>query len=69
VRARAALAIAVLATSRVAAAQLDPGDHWRTIETQHFHVHFARGLDSLGRRAAVDAERAFAELSTELKAP
>ncbi len=65
----AAIVIA-LATSSVAAhAQPDPSDRWRTIDTKHFHIHFARGLDSLGRRAAVDAERAFAELSTELRPP
>lgn len=65
----AALALILAAAPRVAQAQLDPSDHWRTIETTHFHIHFPRGLDEIGRRAAVDAERAFAELSTELKPP
>jgi hypothetical protein len=50
-------------------AQLPPNDHWLTIETSHFYIHFPRGLEAIGKRGAVDAERAFAELSTELKAP
>ena len=50
-------------------AQLPPNDHWLTIETSHFYIHFPRGLETLGKRGAVDAERAFAELSSELKAP
>ena len=67
---RSALAIAAFAfLPGVAGAQLVPNDHWLTIETAHFHVHFPKGLDAEGKRGAVDAERAFAELSTELKAP
>jgi hypothetical protein len=69
VRRIALVALALAAVSVPAQAQLDPSDHWKTIDTQHFHIHFPRGLDSLGRRAAVDAERAFAELSSELKPP
>ena len=65
-----ALAIAAFAfLPGVSRAQLVPNDHWLTIETAHFHVHFPKGLEAEGRRGAVDAERAFAELSTELKAP
>jgi hypothetical protein len=68
--ARAALAIAAISfTAGGARAQLVPNDHWLTIDTQHFHVHFPRGLEAEGRRGAVDAERAFAELSRELKPP
>ena len=66
----AALWIAAFSFLPVAAgAQLVPNDHWLTIETEHFHVHFPRGLEAVGRRGAADAERAFAELSTELKPP
>ncbi len=50
-------------------AQLVPNDRWYTIETPHFRVHFTSALESEGKRAAVNAERAFAELSTELKPP
>ena len=69
-KARAALAIAALAfLPGVSRAQLVPNDRWLTIETAHFHIHFPKGLEAEGKRGAVDAERAFAELSTELKAP
>lgn len=50
-------------------AQIVPNEHWYTIETQHFRVHFIKSLESEARRGAVNAERAFAQLSTELKAP
>ncbi|HEX2721583.1 MAG TPA: hypothetical protein VHM24_01595, partial [Gemmatimonadaceae bacterium] len=39
------------------------------METEHFRVHYTGGLDSEARRGAVNAERAWAELSTELKPP
>ena len=69
-KARAALAFGLLAfLPSLAHAQLVPNDRWLTIDTQHFHVHFPRGLEAEGKRAAINAERAFAELSTELKAP
>ncbi|HZI99952.1 MAG TPA: hypothetical protein VFD22_04760, partial [Gemmatimonadaceae bacterium] len=64
-----AFACAALVCPGRASAQLAPGDKWYTIETTHFRVHFSRGLDDEGKRAAVAAERAFAELSTELKPP
>ena len=50
-------------------AQLVPSDRWYTIETAHFRVHFVKSLGSEGRRAAVNAERAYAQLSTELRPP
>ncbi|HZK79014.1 MAG TPA: hypothetical protein VFC35_08900, partial [Gemmatimonadaceae bacterium] len=62
------LALALFASTRTSA-QLVPNDHWYTIETQHFRVHFIKSLESEGRRGAVNAERAFAQLSTELKPP
>lgn len=69
-RARAALALGLLAFAPAPArAQLVPNDRWLTVETPHFRVHFPRGLEAEGKRAAADAERAFAELSTELKPP
>src|SRR5688572_7381192 len=67
---RCAWACATLAlASTGASAQLDPGDRWYTIETAHFRVHFTKPLQDEGRRAAVNAERAWAELSTELVPP
>lgn len=50
-------------------AQVDPTLAWRTIGTAHFRVHFSPGLDSVARRAAGSAERAWGRLSAELHAP
>jgi hypothetical protein len=54
---------------KAAGAQLVPQDSWYTIETQHFRIHFPKLLENEGRSAAVNAERAWAELSTELRPP
>ncbi|MGK2962418.1 MAG: hypothetical protein ACSLFK_09775 [Gemmatimonadaceae bacterium] len=59
----------MLALPAGAGAQLPPGERWLTIETPNFRVHFTRELEAEGRRGAINAERAWAELSTELKAP
>ena len=64
----AVLVVTFCASSR-ATAQLVPSDRWYTIETAHFRVHFVKALEPEARRGAVNAERAFAQLSTELKAP
>lgn len=47
-----------LATPAPASAQA-PDEAWRTITTEHFRVTFPRELESLGRRAADRAERAW----------
>ncbi|HEX5577720.1 MAG TPA: hypothetical protein VFX40_05045 [Gemmatimonadaceae bacterium] len=44
-------------------------DRWYTIETAHFRVHFTKELEGEARRGAANAERAWAELSAELRAP
>lgn len=54
---------------RLAGGQLPPNDQWHTLETRHFRVHFTPLLEQEARRAAVNAERAYAALSTELVAP
>ena len=54
---------------RAASAQLPPNDDWRTLETKHFRIHFTPPLEQEARRAAVNAERAYAALSTELVPP
>ena len=65
-----ALATAVACCAvRAASAQLPPNDDWRTLETKHFRVHFTPPLEQEARRAAVNAERAYAALSTELATP
>ncbi len=55
--------------ARAAGAQLPPNEDWRTLRTRHFRVHFTPPVEEEARRAAVNAERAYAELSTELVPP
>ncbi len=50
-------------------AQVPPNEEWRTLQTPHFRVHFNPNVEEEARRAAVNAERAYAELSTELVPP
>ncbi len=64
----AALAAAVLAAPP-GHAQLAPNAHWETIRTAHFYVHFTPALESVARRAAANAERAYRQLSAELTPP
>ncbi|HET9599275.1 MAG TPA: BamA/TamA family outer membrane protein, partial [Anaeromyxobacteraceae bacterium] len=40
----------------------DPRLTWRTVETEHFRVHYHDGLDALARRVAAAGERAHAAL-------
>ena len=63
------VAALLLGVATMASAQLPPNDHWRTLHTRHFRVHFAPSVEDEARRAAVNAERAYAELSTELVPP
>jgi hypothetical protein len=69
VRSAALFAALFLGAARVGSAQLPPNEHWRTIHTQHFRIHFTPTMEDEARRAAVNAERAYAQLSTELVAP
>jgi hypothetical protein len=55
--------------ARAASAQLPPNDDWLTLQTRHFRIHFTSPLEQEARRAAVNAERAYAALSTELVPP
>lgn len=66
----ALLALAILASvAASAAAQPAPYHHYSTLETPHFHVHVAEGLEREGRVAGAAAERAYALLSRELTPP
>ena len=47
-------------------AQLNPAAKWQTIKTQHFYVHFTKATEPQARRAAVNAERAYSLLASEL---
>lgn len=67
---RTALVAALLfSAARAATAQLPPNEDWHTLRTQHFRIHFAPPLEKEARRAAVNAERAYTELATELVPP
>ena len=63
------VAAAALICAAPARAQLVPNDNWRTLPTKHFRIHFTPPLEDLARRAAVNAERAYSELSSELVPP
>ncbi|HEY1953513.1 MAG TPA: hypothetical protein VGG76_11990, partial [Gemmatimonadaceae bacterium] len=63
------LAVALTLGARTASAQLPPNEHWQTIRTRHFRIHFTPSIEAEARRAAVNAERAYAQLSTELVPP
>ena len=63
------LALAALCAASAARAQPAPYRHWRTLETTHFRVHVARGLEREGRAAAAAAERAYAALARDLAPP
>ncbi|MFL5489555.1 MAG: hypothetical protein ACJ8AJ_13835 [Gemmatimonadaceae bacterium] len=66
----AALAAALgLGAARAASAQLPPNEHWRTLHTRHFRVHFTPSIEAEARRAAVNAERAYDALAAELVPP
>src|SRR5436305_53840 len=65
-----ALAISVLfSLCGSASAQVSPNKRYFTIHSQHFYIHFTRETEPIARRIAVDAERAYAELSSELHPP
>ncbi len=67
---RAALgALLALSAAGGAAAQVDPHQRWRTLDTQHFRVHVAADQLALGRRAAAEAEAAWTALASRLPAP
>src|SRR5205814_2183363 len=69
VRSAALVAALLFGAARVASAQLPPNEHWRTLHTRHFRIHFTPPIEDEARRAAVNAERAYAELSRELVPP
>jgi len=50
-------------------AQVDPRGAIRTIRTTHLRIHVRRGQEAIAMRAAVIAERAYAQLATELAPP
>ncbi|HEX7979649.1 MAG TPA: hypothetical protein VF461_13665, partial [Gemmatimonadaceae bacterium] len=61
--------VALVASAATAGAQPAAYRHYRTLDTPHFRVIVARGLEQEGRVAAAAAESAYAKLSTSLAAP
>ena len=65
----ARIVAAALLTSASLHAQPAPYHRYLTLDTKHFHVHVPVGLEREGRVAGAAAERAYAQLSAELKEP
>ncbi len=62
-----ALAAALFLTGPDPARAGDPSLVWRTVETEHFEVHYHEPLGDVARKVALSAERAHATLSTALR--
>lgn len=50
-------------------AQVKPNASWRTLRTRHFYIHFTPEVEDMARRAAVQAESAYVQLSRYLTEP
>ncbi len=59
----AAIALSAAALCARAAHAGDPTQVWRTVETEHFQVHYHEPLGEVARRVALSAERAHAILT------
>ncbi|HVG44319.1 MAG TPA: hypothetical protein VM890_06290, partial [Longimicrobium sp.] len=64
----AVVAAAVLAPG-VVRAQIPSDEHFRVIDTPHFRVHYAPGMEVLARRAGARAEEAYVAISEVLVRP
>jgi hypothetical protein len=62
-------AAALILGAAVSGAQVSPDAHWLTLRTKHFNIRFTPDLEHEARRAAINAERAFGQLSAELVPP
>ncbi len=63
----AALAAALILAMPGPARAGDPSLVWRTVETEHFEVHYHEPLGDVARKVALSAERAHATLSAALR--
>lgn len=64
-----AVLVAAVALARPVTAQVRPDLDWFTIRTANFRVHFTPELETLARRTAANAERAYALLAADLVPP
>lgn len=63
------VALLALCGARVSGAQVSPSKRYFTLHTAHFYIHFTTETEPTARRVAVDAERAYAQLASELHPP
>jgi len=63
------LSLAICVSARTSDAQVSPNKRYFTLHTQHFYIHFTAETEPTARRIAVDAERAYAQLASELHPP
>jgi hypothetical protein len=61
--------LALIVGAGTLAAQVAPNRRYFTLHTQHFYIHFTAETEQTARRVAVDAERAYAQLASELHPP
>jgi len=57
----------LLGAAPAEAASYDPDLTWRTLQTEHFDVHFHGGLERLAEESAAVGEAAWVELTAELR--
>jgi hypothetical protein len=63
------LFVGLMPLAAPAAAQVSPSGPWRTLHTEHFRIHFRPSFREVALDAAAEAERAYALLASELRAP
>jgi hypothetical protein len=61
--------LAICVCAGIVRAQVSPDKRYYTLRTQHFYIHFTTETEPTARRIAIDAERAYAQLASELHPP
>jgi hypothetical protein len=64
-----AVSLAICVCAGSGEAQVSPNKRYFTLHTQHFYIHFTAETEPTARRIAVDAERAYTQLASELHPP
>jgi hypothetical protein len=68
-RSLVALLLGMTTVAANLSAQVAPNKRYFTLRTPHFYIHFTSATEPTARRVAVDAERAYGELASELHPP